>query len=78
MSIVWKLNNRPFTLKLLTILKIVTILEKYTSNSTSPINKLPLPDSILLNIEHELNYQRDVYFNKIIEPTITYNYPNEC
>ena len=72
-----KLNNRPFTLKLLTILKIVMILDKYTSNSTSPVNNLPLPYPILLNIEHELDYQRDVYFNKIIEPTITYNYPNE-
>ena len=53
------------------------ILDKYTSNSTSPVNNLPLPDPILLNIEHELDYQGDVYFNKIIEPTITYNYPNE-
>ena len=53
------------------------ILDKHTSNSTSPVNNLPLPDPILLNIEHELDYQRDVYFNKIIETTITYNYPNE-
>ena len=74
----WKLNNWPFTLKLkFKLLKIVTILDKYTSNSTSPVNNLPLPYPILLNIEHELDYQRDVYFNKIIEPTITYNYPNE-
>ena len=30
------------------------ILDKHTSNSTSPVNNLPLPDPILLNIEHEL------------------------
>ena len=53
------------------------ILDKYSSNSTSSVNNLPLPDPIIRNIEHELDFQRYVYFNRIIEPTITYNYPNE-
>ena len=77
LPIAWKLNNGPVTLKLLTIFKVVGLLDRYIYDTSPVINKLPLPSCIILEIENEIHYQRDIYFNKIIEPTITYKYPNE-
>ena len=57
--------------------KIVTILEKFSTDSTLVIFQLPLPPTICFEIEQEIDYQRDLYFNSIIEPTIEYTYKNE-
>ena len=72
-----KVNNRHINLKLLTICKIVTILEKCSTDSTLVIFQLRLPSTICFDIEQEINYQRDLYFNSIIEPTIEYTYKNK-
>ena len=55
----------------------VTILGKCPSDSTLVIFQLPLPPIICFNIEQEINYQRDLYFSSIIEPTVEYTCENE-
>ena len=72
-----KINNRHITLKLLVICEIVTILEKCSTDSALVIFQLPLPPIICSDIEQEIDYKRDLYFNSIIEPTIQYTYENE-
>ena len=72
-----KINNRHINLKLLTICKIVTIIEKCSTDSTLVIFPLPLPLTMCFDIEQEIHYQRDLYFSSIIEPTIEYTYKNE-
>ena len=72
-----KINNRHINLKLLTICKIVTIIEKCSTDSTLVIFQLPLPLTMCFDIEQEIHYQRDLYFSSIIEPTIEYTYKNE-
>ena len=72
-----KINNRHINLKLLTICKIVTIIEKCSTDSTLVIFQLPLPLTVCFDIEQEIHYQRDLYFSSIIEPTIEYTYKNE-
>ena len=72
-----KINNRHINLKLLTICKIVTIIEKCSTDSTLVIFQLPLPLTMCFDIEQEIHYQRDIYFSSIIEPTIEYTYKNE-
>ena len=72
-----KINNRHINLKLLTICKIVTIIEKCSTDSTLVIFQLPLPLTMCFDIEHEIHYQRDLYFSSIIEPTIEYTYKNK-
>ena len=72
-----KINNRHINLKLLTIRKIVTIIEKCSTDSTLVIFQLPLPLTMCFDIEQEIHYQRDLYFSSIIEPTIEYTYKNE-
>ena len=72
-----KINNRHINLKLLTICKIVTIFKKCSTDSTLVIFQLPLPPTICFDIEQEIDYQRDLYFNSIIEPTIEYTHKNE-
>ena len=69
-----KINN---TLKLLTICEIITILKKCSTDSTLVIFQLPLPPIICFDIEQEIDYQRDLYFNSIIEPTVEYKYESE-
>ena len=72
-----KINNRHINLKLLTICKIVTIIEKCSTDSTLVIFQLPLPLTMCFDIEQEIHCQRDLYFSSIIEPTIEYTYKNE-
>ena len=72
-----KINNRHINLKLLTICKIVTIIEKCSTDSTLVIFQLPLPLTMCFDTEQEIHYQRDLYFSSIIEPTIEYTYKNE-
>ena len=72
-----KINNRHINLKLLTICKIVTIIEKCSTDSTLVIFQLPLSLTMCFDIEQEIHYQRDLYFSSIIEPTIEYTYKNE-
>ena len=74
-----KLNNRNLTLKLLSTLKIVSILDKNiefnsVKNATDSLN---LPNLIALDIAKEHDYQIDLYFNIVTKPSITYTYPNE-
>ena len=57
--------------------EIATILEKCSTDNTLVIFQLPLPPIICSDIEQEIDYQRDLYFNSIIEQTIEYTYENE-
>ena len=63
-----KINNRHI---------IVTSSEKCSTDSALVTFQLPLPLVICFNIEQEIDYQRDLYFNSIIEPTVEYKYENE-
>ena len=71
-----KINNRDITLKLLTC-EIVSILQRCSTDSTLVTFQLPLPPAICCDINEEIDYQRDPYFNSITEPTVHYKYPNE-
>ena len=59
-----KLNNRHLTLKLLCMIKILSILDKNTK-------------CICVRDAHEHEYQIDLYFHIVIEPNIAYTYPNQ-
>ena len=72
-----KINNRHITLKLLSTREIITILKKCSTDSTLVIFQLPLPPIRCFDVEQEIDYQRDLYFSSIIEPTIEYTYKNE-
>ena len=80
LDLYYKVNNREITLKLLSTIRIVEILEKTMINveaTDTPINMLPLPHQLCIAIDDEYEYQRDLYFTSFVEPTITYTYPNE-
>ena len=72
-----KINNRHITLKLLTTCEIVSILQQCSTDSTLVTFQLPLPPVICCDTNEEIDYQRDLYFNSIIEPNVDYKYPNE-
>ena len=74
-----KLNNKNLTLKLLSTLKMVSILEKNIEciSIRDAIYSLQVPNLIALDIANEHDYQMDLYFNIVIEPSITYTYPNQ-
>ena len=74
-----KMNIRNLTLKLLSTLKIVSILEKNIEfNSVrDAIDILNVPNLVALDIANEHHYQIDLYFNIMMEPSIIYTYPNE-
>ena len=74
-----KLNNRNLTLKLLSTLKIVSILEKNIECTSirDAIDSLQVPNLIAFDIANEHNYLIDLYFNIVIEPSITYTSPNQ-
>ena len=80
LDLYYKVNNREITLKLLSTIRIVEILEKTMINveaTDTPINMLPLPHQLCIAIDDEYEYQRDLYFTSFVEPMITYTYPNE-
>ena len=60
-------------------MKIVSILEKNIEciYIRDAIDSLEAPNLIALDIANEHDYQIDLYFNVVIEPNITYNYPNQ-
>ena len=74
-----KLNNRHLTLKLLSTMKILSILEKSIKciSVRDAIDTLEVPHLIALDIANEHDYQIDLYFHIVIEPNIEYTYPNE-
>ena len=74
-----KLNNRHLTLKLLCIMKILSILGKNIKCICvrDAIDTLEVPHVIALEIAHEHEYQTDLYFYIVIEPSIAYTYPNQ-
>ena len=74
-----KLNNRHLTLKLLSTMKILSILEKNIKyiSVRDIIDTLEVPHLIALDIANEHDYQIDLYFHIIIEPHIAYTYPNQ-
>ena len=74
-----KLNNRHLTLKLLCMMKIVSILDKNIKCICvrDAIDTLEIPHVIALEIAHEHEYQIDLYFHIVIEPNIAYTYPNQ-
>ena len=41
------------------------------------IDSLQVPNLIALDIANEHDYQIDLYFNTVIEPSITHTYPSE-
>ena len=57
--------------------EIVSILQQCSTDSTLVTFQLPLPPVICCDTNEEIDYQRDLYFNSIIEPTVDYKYPNE-
>ena len=74
-----KLNNRHLTLKLLCMIKILSILDKNTKCicGRDGIDTLDVPHMIKLEIAHEHEYQIDLYFHIVIEPNIAFTYPNQ-
>ena len=74
-----KLNNRHSTLKLLCMMKILSILDKNIKCICvrDAIDTLEVPHVIALEIAHEHEYQIDLYFDIVIEPNIAYTYPNQ-
>ena len=80
LDLYYKVNKREVTLKLLSTIRIVEILEKSMIDVEAidiPMNMLPLPHQLCVAIDDEYEYQRDLYFTSSVEPTITYKYPNE-
>ena len=75
-----KLNNRHLTLKLLSTMKILSILEKYIKCIfvRDAIDILEVPHLIALDIANEHDYPIDLYFHIVIESDIAYTYPNQC
>ena len=75
----FKLNNRHLTLKLLSTMKILSILEKNIEciSVRDAVDTLEVPNLIVLDIANEHDYQIDLYFNIVIEPNITHTYPNQ-
>ena len=60
-------------------MKILSILEnniKYIPVRDA-IDTLEVPYLIALDIANEHEYQRDLYFHIVIEPNISYTYPNQ-
>ena len=57
----------------------MSILEKNIEfNSVrDAIDSLNVPNLIALDIANEHHYEIDLYSNILIEPSITYTYPNE-
>ena len=74
-----KLNNRHLTLKLLSTMKILSILEKNIKwiSVRDAIDTLEITHLIALDIANEHDYQIDLYFDIVIEPNIEYIYPNQ-
>ena len=75
-----KLNNRKSTLKLITTLQIVKMLQysDYDSDcDCDPTKHLPLPLLIRQEILQEYHYQTELYFTIVLELSIMYTYPNE-
>ena len=60
-------------------MKILSILDKNTKCICvrDTINTLDIPHVITLEIAHEHEYQIDLYFHIVIEPNISYTYPNQ-
>ena len=65
-----KVNNRHLTLKLLCMIKILSILDKNTNCICvrDAINTLYIPHVSKLEIAEEHEYQVDLYFDTVIEP----------
>ena len=74
-----KLNNRHLTLKLLSTMKILSILETNIKciSVRDAIDTLEVPHLIALDIANEHEYQIDLYFHIVIELHIAYTYPNQ-
>ena len=74
-----KLNSRHLSLKLLCMIKILSILNKNTKCICvrDAINTLYIPHVTKLEIAEEHEYQVDLYFDILIEPKIAYTYPNQ-
>ena len=67
------------TLKLLSTMKILSILEKNIECTSvrDAIDTVKVPNLIALDKANEHDYQIDLYFDIVIEPNITYTYPNQ-
>ena len=74
-----EINNQPISLKLLSTLAIIYIIEMDSSYTAENFLKLlPLPKCVAQSILTEFEYQVELYFNKYIEPHTEYKYPNKC
>ena len=74
-----KLNSRNLTLKLLCMIKILSILDQNTKCICvrDAINTLYIPHVSKFEIAEEQEYEVDLYFDIVIEPKIAYTYPNQ-
>ena len=74
-----KLHNRHLTLKLLSTMKILSILEKNIKciSVRDAIDTLEVPHLTALDIANEHDYQIVLYFHIVIEPNIAYTYQNQ-
>ena len=74
-----KLNNRHLTLKLLSTMKILSILEKNIKciSVRDAIDTLEVPYLIASDIANEHDYEMHLYFQIVIEPNIAYTYQNQ-
>ena len=60
-------------------MKILSILEKNIKciSVRDAVDTLEVPNLIALDIANEHDCHIDLYFNIVIEPNITYTYPNQ-
>ena len=86
MDICFQLNIQCLMLKLITMGKMLVILHNLLIQMDSEdnvvailsyLNTLNLPKDICHDIVSKLEYQDMLYFSSVIEPNISYRYPNQ-
>ena len=73
----FKINERDCTLQLLSSIQVVNTLESCHYLFDDVERNLNLPRLLVEIIKAEEKYQVELYFSKILEPSIDYTYPNE-
>ena len=73
----FKINEHDCTLQLLSSIQVVNTLETCHYLFDDVEGNLNLPRLLVEIIKAEEEYQVELYFSKILEPSIDYTYPNE-
>ena len=73
----FKINEHDCTLQLLSSIQVVNTLESCCYLFDDVERNLNLPRLLVEIIKAEEKYQVELYFSKILEPSIDYTYPNE-